>query len=372
MKSQLSILCSAIIFTSCNVFEAYENKNPNFGSEYVPNYQMDLVETISFPLDSMTPHMTTAARGNSAFYSFKTNSDIQLFDYETKRLEKKIPLPVQGITNFHIRNMDSIILFDYAQNTLELIDVNANKNETKAIRHQAKYSPAPLTGISPLILDGKQIFISGNMSGEYVDEDAINRPTLFAFDLSTNQVEYLQSYPAFYNEHNWGGALFRWVYITYNETTHTIVMSYPADHEIHTYNLFSKTDGQYNAGSRYIESISSVPQSKLIPLDIDGKTRHFVENDSYSNICYDPYEDVYYRIAEFKTSFEGPTGWKKKISIIVLDKNFNTIGETKIGDSHINSYRYTLFVNNKGLHIQQESDENQMLFNIYKLNRDEK
>jgi hypothetical protein len=179
------------------------------------------------------------------------------------------------------------------------------------------YFPSPATGISPLIIDGDKIVVSGNMSGEYIDENENNRPVSYIFDIRTEQIEYIVSYPKLYNDYNWGGGLFRWVYS-------------------------------------------------------DDKTKYFVENHSYSNVIYDMYNDVFYRIAELKIEYNGLPGWRKKLSIIILNSDFNIVGETQIGDSHAPTYRYTMFVTSKGLHIQQKSDEDQMLFNIYKLIPNEK
>jgi hypothetical protein len=257
-------------------------------------------------------------------------------------------------------------LYNYNQNAIYLINSSGEIKNNFHIDHTAKYFPSPITGISPLIVDGDKVVISGNISGEYIDENEDNRPISYIFDTKTKQTEYIVSYPKLYYDYNWGGGLFRWIYSTYNSSKKMIVYSFPADHFIYTINLFNKKINSYYAGSKYINHISSLPQRKLRVIDSDDKIKHFVENHSYSNVIYDMYNDVFYRIAEFKTIYNEVPGWKKKLSIIILNNDFNIVGETQIVENHALTYRYTLFVTSKGLHIQQESDEDQMLFNIYK------
>ena len=59
-------------------------------------------------------------------------------------------------------------------------------------------------------------------------------------------------------------------------------------------------------------------------------------------------------------------GWRKNISILILDKSLHIIGETKI-EKCSHNYRYATFVNQKGLHIPQETNEDFLCFKIYEL-----
>ena len=87
--------------------------------------------------------------------------------------------------------------------------------------------------------------------------------------------------------------------------------------------------------------------------------KDWCERAEYGNLLYDKYRNVYYRIARPKT--EVPSGLtdreyldlfdygRKCFSIIILDKDFNIIGETLFPDYTYNSCM--AFVHKDGLYI---------------------
>ena len=91
---------------------------------------------------------------------------------------------------------------------------------------------------------------------------------------------------------------------------------------------------------------------------------------------YDTYRDVYYRFAEMACEV-GPGEYPlddpkaREFSVIVFDKDFNIIGETKFPG---NKYFYKMsFVGRDGLYISEnnlanpEFDENKLVFACFKL-----
>ena len=90
------------------------------------------------------------------------------------------------------------------------------------------------------------------------------------------------------------------------------------------------------------------------------------ENPNYGNMIYDPYRSVYYRIAYPKTEINRKLEMqeaitlidygRKNFSIIILDKNFNIIGETLFPDYTYNSG--ILFIREDGLYISSSHPMN--------------
>ena len=163
-----------------------------------------------------------------------------------------------------------------------------------------------------------------------------------------------------------GGGLFRWVYADYNYRDEMFVISFPADNNIYVKDINGYDMFVYYGGSRYVDEIKYFNQSKFLPISSVDKTKHFVENHSYGNMLYDSYRDVYYRMVELKTQYEGRLGWRKEFSVIILNSSFEIIGETFIGKCNLNC-RYSMFVTERGLHIPQEGNEEQLKFKIYGL-----
>ena len=129
----------------------------------------------------------------------------------------------------------------------------------------------------------------------------------------------------------------------------------------------------YNGKSRYMESIRPVLQETSEGLQALVKLK---ERGEYHNLMYDKYRDVYYRFVELpyelkqnESPFDDPRG--REFSIIIFDKDFNIIGETKFPG---NKYFYKMsFVGRDGLYISENNlanpdfDENKLVFACFKL-----
>lgn len=103
-------------------------------------------------------------------------------------------------------------------------------------------------------------------------------------------------------------------------------------------------------------------------------------NPNYGNLIYDKYRNVYYRIAYPKTEIEkGVRGLelrsygRKLFSIIILDKNFNIIGETLFPKYTYNSN--LVFIHKDGLYISDshylnpEFSDDVLSFKCFKLTK---
>ena len=102
----------------------------------------------------------------------------------------------------------------------------------------------------------------------------------------------------------------------------------------------------------------------------------FRENPLYTHVLYDKYRNVYYRFVELpyelqddESPFEEPKG--REFSVIVFDRNFQIIGETKFPGG---KYFYKMsFVGRDGLYISEnnlanpEFDEDKLVFACFKL-----
>lgn len=98
----------------------------------------------------------------------------------------------------------------------------------------------------------------------------------------------------------------------------------------------------------------------------------------YGDLVYDPYREVYYRFAYPKTTLEDGIRWwgkavygRKKFSVIILDKDFQVIGETLFPEAVYNSYAF--FVHKDGLYISRDyqmiydQSEDYMTFELFNL-----
>jgi hypothetical protein len=108
--------------------------------------------------------------------------------------------------------------------------------------------------------------------------------------------------------------------------------------------------------------------------------RNECENPNYGNLIHDPYRKVYYRIACPATEFEQNEDFKeiyaygrKTFSIIILDEDFNILGETLFPDFIYASSM--MFVRKDGLYISTshfknpDFDEDKLCFTCFELKK---
>lgn len=83
------------------------------------------------------------------------------------------------------------------------------------------------------------------------------------------------------------------------------------------------------AASRYISSATEEQK------DSEAGPRLYLELARYGDLIYDPYRKIYYRFAYPKVDLDRNMNWwgkavygRKKFSVLILDKDFQVIGET--------------------------------------------
>jgi len=131
----------------------------------------------------------------------------------------------------------------------------------------------------------------------------------------------------------------------------------------------------YNAKSRFLDN--KTPYLNDTDVSVNGIIRR-MEASKYWHVMYDKYRDVYYRFAEMPCELakdEDPydefTPKAREFTVIILDKDFRIIGETKFPG---NKYFYKMsFVGRDGLYISEnnpanpEFDEDKLVFACFKL-----
>lgn len=106
--------------------------------------------------------------------------------------------------------------------------------------------------------------------------------------------------------------------------------------------------------SKYIDRIND-PREKR-PADPLAAARRMCEAPFYGNLLHDPYRQLYYRIAYPETEMEPDADFieiwqsgRKRFSLIILDHDFNILGETLFPDYIYKSTH--LFVAPEGLYL---------------------
>lgn len=103
--------------------------------------------------------------------------------------------------------------------------------------------------------------------------------------------------------------------------------------------------------------------------DPENSQLDYLRKYAYSNILYDKYAKLYYRF--IRLPYEPETDnldieiTKKPIAVIILDENFNIVGESELPIARY--YPMHSFVDSEGLHINVVSeDDDYMTFKTFK------
>lgn len=352
-----------ICLPSCCKTNKYENLNNSFEA----NYNLGLCQTSEFAihLDSVTQPYFTAMQYDetSGFLILENENRLYKLDEDTDSLFlfKKLE---NYATSFSFNQPNNFIsLIDYAES--RYISYYGDSILDDIPFRSNIYYPSPIVKIAPLIANDDYLWIIGNFSGEYIDENATNRPAVVRIDKKTNEIIPLIPYPQFYYEYDWGGGLMWWVYADFLSKRNSLLISFPASHYIEEWSLDGKLIKKYFAGSKFITSINSFSWDKT-DHKLDEETKYFVEQDSYANIFYDCYRDVYYRFAEKGQTYKRKYGWHKTVSVIIFNSSMDIIGETKLPDGLAN-YRYGTFVNEAGLNIPYTKNEDVIFYKVFTL-----
>ena len=380
-----------ILIGLCSICLSCQQKADVSNAQYIK----DLVEThkLTLPVDENTYYMSRSMfqfeENNKEYLSFgnfeKRQHEILIYDLESQNLYKRIPLFKEGPngvvgvrTSKSFEGAKTFFLFESSAKRLTIIN---DKGEILR-RYPVKLPEGQFTHC----YDGFSYFYNPSFCVDSVVYflHKLNKPqmkthewkdvSMFTYlNMKNGEVGPLPlHYPSIFDkdvENPAGGFSFSY---EYNYNQNRLVCSFCGYDS-----LMVSDDLQnvrwYNGKSRYMESIRPVLQETSEGLQALVKLK---ERGEYHNLMYDKYRDVYYRFVELpyelkqnESPFDDPRG--REFSIIIFDKDFNIIGETKFPG---NKYLYKMsFVGRDGLYISEnnlanpEFDEDKLVFACFKL-----
>lgn len=315
-----------------------------------------------------------------SFLNHRSNQ-ILFYDWKTTDFLFKIELDTEGPhgvvqpSGYYVKDFNNIYVSSYAYEGLIRVDTNAcivqkipygmTEDGYKVI---PSYTPSSQPYVAPFFHDGKMYIIQNDADHLF---PIAQTPLTVSIDTTCCKYEgSLQTY----------GVLSEDVLASKNMKFSRIfdgkqlIYSFFTDEDIFVVSADQKETKKIKVKSQYI-SDPSIPQ-KSGP---EGP-RSNLEVARYGNLIYDPYREVYYRFAYPKTELKDDINWwgkavygRKKFSVIILDKEFNVIGETLFPEAVYNSYVF--FVHEDGLYISRdyqmlyEQSEDYMTFERFSLKR---
>ena len=335
------------------------------------NYQLKKAgEEIAFELDEHTKSSSHALfiykdkAQNREYLTFLNPNfianEILFYDFETRKLVSKIKPELDGnngvgtVLGYLILNNDSIFLTSRELTEIALIDTSCILKEklvfdTTKDKIPLRVSYSTSFNYQPIYKIGNKLYATSRCNRK----EKVN-PVSFTIDLDTKEVEHLPlEYPKLQTRIN--PAKIASVENKYSRIFDgtQFVYSFSYEEDIYIASIDHKTITRKPIKSKYID--------KMIPLDDFGNVtwKDLCDHAEYGNLLYDPYRNVYYRIAFPQTDVPNNLKdrdymdlldyGKKSFSVIILDKDFHIIGETLFPDCTYNPKM--AFVREDGLYI---------------------
>jgi hypothetical protein len=288
------------------------------------------------------------------------NNEIEFYNISSQKLEFKIKPEVEGqngvgfFSGYYIQNLDSIFITNGDNEEISLIDRNVivkNKfdyHETKDKHPLKEFYSTPATPISIL---GDDLYIVPSCN-----RWAKVNPVAAYINIKTDKVCDFSSfqYPKFPGANNKMKRAGVEDHMSRCFDGKRFIYSFHFDEDIYVCSPNHNDIKRYKIKSKYISKVKILNDyGNLTPEEACC-------NPNYGDMIYDKYRNVYYRIAYPATSIEKDKKGiellmygRKFFSIIIVDSNFNVIGETMFPDYTYNSN--FMFVRKDGLYI---SDNN--------------
>jgi hypothetical protein len=347
------------------------------------SYDFELVQQkiLYFPFDSISGFDIKSLQVFSNdldkyfVYFNSKNSLLYFYDFHSQRVSFNIPLSEEGIdgvgsniNGIFVNSLDSIYVFDDY--------VISRINTDGEVLERIKFDQFQSFGFGFTLESGTKQNVYKHDNELFVGISSELDPFLKASFKITNQVllridlKYRHStthfdFPDMY-QNNIFSPNYSNIYFAFNQESKIFVLSFPADYRLHLKSL-DKRQMVVDANSKYFNQIDPMKEDDMRE-DFMTYTRHYLINFSFGPIYFDRHRNVYYRFVEHpitESDFEN-RNWLKTCSIIILDKDFNIIGESKFG----NNVNKMAIVDDLGLLIPiqcPEDNEDFLCIGVYTL-----
>ena len=313
-----------------------------------------------------------------SFLNYRTNQ-ILFYDFETSGFLFKMNLKAEGPdgvvqpTGLYVKDLNNIYVSSYAYEGLIKVDTACKivqkipyGTTSSGYKVLPSYTPSSHPYIPPVMIDGKLCITQPDVPHFH---PVAETPLSVAIDTVRKTCEGFPLTYAILTKEELGANDSRFSRI-YNGKE--FVYSFYASEDIIVASTDHSDIKRVKVKSEYIDC----PTMEQETTEKGPKLN--LELARYGDLLYDSYRDVYYRFAYPKVELEDDIQWwgkavygRKKFSVIILDKDFNIIGETLFPEAVYNSYVF--FVHKDGLYISRDyqmlygDSEDDMTFELFNL-----
>lgn len=376
-----------LLFVSCQV-----KQEVGYSKDKKSNYTLLPAQSISIPVDTTTANQFDLIQyvedEKSGFFIVenKLKRELQFYSLEDKRKFKTLRLDslldVYGFPNiegFYYHNKDSIFIFrKYTLSKILLVNEKLDDNHLIETGNTGMSNHTSRTR-NPIYFHDNKIYALVIPYIDFSKSEIFNEKVdlEYVIDLETKEEYFLPvDYPDVYKGNSWG-------------ISHSIPCRVLTDKNQLVYSFGTSPDVMvYDLESRnYFKKESELyTQYKVDPMNItdpkgNQNLKYFIETDFFSDLFYDKYNEVYYRVLKkgipYKNAQDEAEMWENKpTTILILDKDFKQIGDYELKPT-IDYYVRDMFVGKEGFYISNVHPNNlnivedSIKFTLFKLKRDE-
>lgn len=300
------------------------------------------------------------------FLTFQNNVEPEIlwYDLASQKYVKTIKLEKEGnngvgvFCGYQIYSENEIYIPEMMQTVIDV--VNSRGDIIRKIKYEKTSSGKPTIPFisasfpyTPIYIINKKLYIP-QTPNRAINNFLTNSPVTLILDTINNSVsEFEVRFPQVISEEAMRGntlGIETDYSMCYNGKE--FVYSFFLDEDISIVSLEGKILNKVKAKSRYLEKVYDEMKS---PADISEQVELLCSIPMYGNLIYDEYRKVYYRFVYPETELGNDNFmdiWqlgRSKFSVMILDENFNVLGETLLPE---NTYASNLFfIREDGLYI---------------------
>lgn len=330
---------------------------------------------IHLELDSFTAPMINALQewSNSnthlLIYLNEETGNLYINDLVTNKIIRKIRVKDSLQTHnkmyqgFYYHNKDSIFLISFKPKITLINDSGTiiRDYEISELNSKEKFSKYFLRGLYSSTALASYLADSTLYIGSVVVGNTKNQRKKIQIKLNVHSGEIASGnvvFPEIYSKYDFGSINYEIYSVGANKQNNLLIYSFPAYQNLIVNPLLTDSVFDIPAESRYILSFTEYDIDDYKTAKSSPKFEYFMTTPCYGGIYYDKYRDVYYRlallpVAERNVNYEEKNAPYKQLSVMILDKDFKSLGETKLD---ANQYQmFSAFVSKDGFNIQNRT-----------------
>ena len=367
------------------IFSLFSCGGNNSGPNLVTLIKTD--KTLSFPLDSETRSFARALfpftdSDGKEYLTFQNalKNEILFYEMNSGKFLYKIKPDMEGpngigrLSGYYINDLNHIYLTGLSKPDVILIDSTAEVKErmnygSTSDGLMVDHASSTSNLYKPFIILGKKMYlvVRNNRWAE-------RSPVSLTIDIHTKEVEYLPfEYPVFAVSDRKDRGSSTEYYLSRCFDGDNFIYSFHYDQNIYVTPPDHQSVRKIPVKSKYVSKVEFSELKKS-----GDPMKNLIETSNYGNLYFDSYRNVYYRIAYPKNNVDARDNFtelfnygRKVFSIMILDRDFQIIGETLFPEYIYNPT--IMFIREEGLYISashvknQNYDDDVLIFECFQL-----